>query len=62
MFQVGYAPVIVSIMSSFCSQGKVERRNCLEIAITSNASFALAFVSVVMCPYSNFKVECMVLQ
>lgn len=46
MLQVGYAPVIVSIMSSFCSPGKFERHNCLEIAITSNASFALAFVSV----------------
>lgn len=61
MFQVGYAPVIVSIMLSFCSPGKVERYNCSEIAITSDASFALPFVSFVMCPYTNFKVECMVL-
>lgn len=61
MFQVGYAPVIVSIMFSFCSRGRVERHNCSEIAITNDASFALPFVSSVMCPYTNFKVECMVL-
>lgn len=61
MFQVGYAPVIVSITLSFCSPGKVERRNCSEIAITCDASFALPFVSSLACPYSNFKVQYMVL-
>lgn len=62
MFQVGYAPVIVSIMFFFCSPGKVERHNCSEIAITDDALPALPFVSSIMCPYENFKAECMVLQ
>lgn len=44
MLQVGCAPVIVSITFPFCSRGKVERRNCSEIAITGDASAASPFV------------------
>lgn len=44
MLQVGCAPVIVSITFPFCSWGKVERRNCSEIAITADAWAASPFV------------------
>lgn len=37
------------------SSGKVERRNCSEIAITGDASAASPFVFAVMCPRANFK-------
>lgn len=59
MLQVGCAPLIVSITFAFCSRGKVERRNCSEIAITGRrlGRFALCLPPAVMCPDANFKAK-----